>query len=96
MQNNKNAAKKSRSGGEKGLWVDRLASLVSAQHTVCIGDPDIAVVVDVCGSDDVGDSTSGDVAFLCVANRSLWWRLRRFSLRELANKGLRDASAEAD
>lgn len=89
MQNNKNAAKKSRSGGEKDLWVNKLASLVAAQHTVCIGDPDIAVVVEVCGRNDVDDA-SGDVAFLCVTTRSLWWRLRRFSLRELASKGVRE------
>jgi hypothetical protein len=95
MQNNKNAAKKSRSGGEKDLWVKKLASLVSAQHTVCIGDPDVAVLVDVCGRDDAGDS-SGDVAFLSVATRSLWWRLRRFSLRELATKGVREETSKAD
>ena len=49
LQNNKNAAKKSRTDGERDLWVSKLASLVSARHTVCIGDPDIAIVVEVCG-----------------------------------------------
>lgn len=96
LQNNKNAAKKSRSGGEKDLWVSKLAGLVPMQHTVCIGDPEFAVLVDVCGRDDESGS-SGEVAFLCVAPRSVWWRLRRFSLRELASKGLRDdTSKEAD
>ena len=37
MKNNKNAVKSSRSGGEKELWVDKLAGLVAEQHTVCIG-----------------------------------------------------------
>ena len=95
LQNNKNAAKKSRSGGEKDLWVSKLAGLVPTQHTVCIGDPDIAIVVDICGNDD-GSGGSNDVAFLCVAPRSVWWRLRRFSLRELASKGLRDDTSKAD
>jgi hypothetical protein len=85
MKNNKNAAKSSRSGGEKEQWVNKLAAMVGAQHTVCIGDPDVAVVVEVCGR---GDSESGGVAFLCVATRALWRPLRRFSLRELADKGM--------
>ena len=85
MKNNKNAAKSSRSGGEKEQWVNKLAALVGAQHTVCIGDPVVAVVVEVCGR---GDSESGGVAFLCVATRALWRPLRRFSLRELADKGM--------
>ena len=125
MKNNKNAAKITRSGGEKDLWVDKLAGLVAPQHTVCIGtlhaypsltlgagsqlvghttlifkndgivavleiagNPDVAVVVEVCGRES--SESSGPVVFLCVTTRALWWPLRRFSLRELATKGLQE------
>ena len=53
------------------------------------GNPDVAVVVEVCGRQ--GSESGGPVAFLCVTTRALWWPLRRFSLRELAGKGVQES-----